>query len=1130
MPPRPVRRRPTRFSVREPETPSNPNPLTFHKPNLPPLQGTPSSRRQYSYGAEVEPMPSRLGHGLSRSQARDIGSAVRNVLTAPGVHEEDEDQDEDEREQTQKPQNPKNAQPEPDELAGGQLSRPPHLPSYLSGRPSTGLATRPLLSLRNPRPDGSDGDDARSFGIESDFYGDATISSTPRAPLPQRPELRDELSGDSVSANESPPRSTMNKPPATVSENEEVDLVRHPQNAYKGPAKSTVGPSPLRAPPRRPPQQSAQQPRFEQQEGQKREEEEQDDDEEEEEEEEEANEPEEREGSEETDLIRRREPRPIVQTNTPAPGRLQPASRDTVQRTWIGGPSPAPPHPRPIPRLPPPNTAMGTLGPTEGTRPDGIRRRQMSTGAPLEPRQRSNRERRGPNFGENSSEDGRWLDRATATTTNLFAQAKFLVNSSPFSLGRRYPTDESERDAAIQRDITEAEAEVARERLREEEEAAYHRSYQRWLWLKSFVPFIGREQTDHDGAGARPSNRWSTFGLLRFLNPMTYVRAIGWLIQAILDWIMELVHFIIPAGVWDQLSSVFGFLPHILAGALAFVAAFALATQLAGSTDSSWAPNAVEATLRTFDDVRYRISDLIPTVTWPKRDRWVDLEDLWEDDDSSRDKLQHFLSRMEEEFLTLKRSGKIHDASLKKLENILPSIVHMELKDGRPVISEEFWHALRDLIHGDGGFFAFDKVGNEYVVSSDRQWSAITSRLLRDPAFTTKLNLTASGLEDRLSRKMTTFWDKWVKDNDDKIAHLLGTAVDQIKSAGSQREFEDRLNKIVSEQLSRREEKENQNGKFVSREEFLRHLRNEFASLSSQVRAELHDLQPQMERLVQQTVDLATKDLTNSMSRADITALVNNLIGKALADVNLEAMALGKIHNHWGTELRNQVNYFAVGSGAKVDPRLTSATWNPRGAAITPQQYKHGWRGSEAFPPIAALEPWEEEGDCWCAARSVNHRGNPHGATLSVQLHHSIIPQHIVVEHILPGATTQPGARPKSIEVWAEILDPEARERILDFGSVYLPEDKNDWNYTPPDFPAQFVKITQFVYEGTELHEGVHVHRLNSELLALGAHTDRVIVRAVSNYGAENHTCFYRVGLYGFNVELDRDVTGNSYY
>ncbi|KHN98453.1 spindle pole body-associated protein sad1 [Metarhizium album ARSEF 1941] len=1125
MAPRPVRRRPTRFSVREPDTPSNSNPLTFQKPNLPPLQGTPSSRRQYSYGAEVEPMPSRPGHGLSRNQARDIGSAVRNVLKAPGVNDEEEDHHQDRQEKTQKPQGPKLAQPELDELAGNQLSQSQHLPSYLSGNPVTGLATRPLLSLRNPRPDGSDGDDARSFGIESDFYGDATITSTPRAPPPQRPELSDELSIASAPANGRLSHSVVNKLPAVISEDEEVDLVKQPQAAYKGPAK-IVGPSPLRAPPRRPPQLPAQQPRFEQ-------EEEEEDEEEEDEENEQGTDAtdEHQEGNEEDDLVEHQGPRPIAQTNTPAPGRSQPELRDHIQRTRMGGPSLAQAQPKPIPRLQPPNTSASTLRSTEGLRSNQVRRSQLSTRAQLEPRPRTHPERRDQGSEENSSEDGRWLDRAAATTTNLFAQAKFLVNSSPFSLGRRYPGDDSERDTAIQRDIAQAETEVARERLREENEAAYQRSYQRWSWLKSFfTPFTGRRQSQHGNTAAPGSNRRSMFALLRLLNPMIYLRAIVWLIQALLDWIMQVVHFIIPAGVWDQLSSVFGFLPHILAGGLAFVMAFAFATQLAGSTDSGWPPQVMEAALRTFDDLRYGVSGLIPTVTWPKRDRWVDLENLWEDDDSSRNKLQHFLSRMEEEFLTLKRSGKIHDASLKKLEKILPSIVHMDLRDGRPVISEEFWHALRDLIHEDGGFLAFDKFGSEYAVSSDRQWSAITSRLLRDPAFTNKLNLTASGIEDRLSRKMITFWDKWVKDNDDKIAHLLGTAVDQIKSAGSQREFEDRLNRIVGEQLAQREEKEGQKGRFVSREEFTRHLTNEVASLSSQLRAELHDLQPQMERLVQRAIDAATQELTHGMSRADVTALVNSLIDKALADINLEAVALGKIHSHWDNDLRNQVNYFAVGAGAAVDPRLTSATWDPRGAAITRRRYEQGQRGPEAFPPIAALEPWQEEGDCWCAARSVNHRGNPHGATLSVQLRHSVIPQHIVVEHILPGATTQPGARPKSIEVWAEILDPEARERILDFASVYFPDDKSDWNYTPPDFSSQFVKITQFVYKGTELHRGVHVHRLNSELLALGAHTDRVVVRAVSNYGAANHTCFYRVRLYGFNVDLDPREGGNSYY
>lgn len=980
--------------------------------------------------------------------------------------------------------------------------------------------TRPLLSLRNPRLEGSDADDARSFGIESDFYGDATISSTPRAPVSQQPVLRRDVSVESASTNDGPRRSARNMRRPMVSE-DEVDLVKQPQNGYKGPAKSTVGPSPLRAPPRRPPpRQTAIQPRLEPQveEDEEEKEGEADDD---------ATEEEREEIEEEDELIRPQKPRPIGKTNTPAPKRSQPVSRDKIQRTRVSGPSPAQQGAVSNARLQPRASNRNAFESQSG-------RAQNSTSESRSARSRHREGRRDTESDEEDSDNGRWLNRANATSnfSNLISQAKFLVSSSPFSLGRRYPSDESELDAMVQRDIIAAEAEVALERQREEAEVARLRSEQRWLWLTSLWPFTSRRQSDVDDGADGRRGRPKFSSALRFLNPMTYIRGIAWLIQVILDWIMELVHFIIPDGLWDRLSSVFGFLPHILAGALAFVAAFALATQLVGSTDRDWAPNAVEATLQAFDDMRYRISDLIPTVTWPRRNRWIDIDDLWDDDDSSRDKLQHFINRMEEEFLSLKRSGKIHDASIQKLETVLPSIVHMELRDGRPVISEEFWHALRDLIHADGGFMAFDKVGNEYVVSSDRQWSAITSRLVRDPAFTGKLNLTVSGLEDRMSRKMTTFWDKWVKDNDDKIAQLVGTAVDQIKPALSQKEFEDRLTRLVNERLAQRAQDKDQNGgKFVPREEFLRHIRNELSSLATRLKAELDDLQPRMQQLVQKAVDIATKDLTHGMSRADVTTLVNTLIRKALADINLEAMARGKIHSHWDTELRNQVNYFATGSGAKVDPRLTSATWDPKGRAITPEQYEQGWRGSAARPPLAALESWEDEGDCWCAARSVNHRGNPHGATLSVQLHHSIIPQHLVIEHILPGGTTQPGARPRSIEVWAEVLDSEVRERILDFGSVYFPDDESDWNFTPPDFPSAFVKISQFVYEGAELHDGVHVHRLSSELLALGAHTDRVVVRAVSNYGAENHTCFYRVRLYGFNVELDlEDGNGSAYY
>ncbi len=49
----------------------------FRRPNLPPLHGTPSARRQYSYGAAEEPSPARP---LVRADVVDLSGAVQDAL------------------------------------------------------------------------------------------------------------------------------------------------------------------------------------------------------------------------------------------------------------------------------------------------------------------------------------------------------------------------------------------------------------------------------------------------------------------------------------------------------------------------------------------------------------------------------------------------------------------------------------------------------------------------------------------------------------------------------------------------------------------------------------------------------------------------------------------------------------------------------------------------------------------------------------------------------------------------------------------------------------------------------------------------------------------------------------------
>ncbi|KAG5943842.1 hypothetical protein E4U53_007008 [Claviceps sorghi] len=1167
MPPRAAGRRQARFSSREPEnSPSQQNGLsTFQKPNLPPLQGTPSSRRQYSYGADVEPMPSRPGHGLQRTQVRDISSAVRSVLTRHEAEEEEQEGSKAAKVQGQREQRQSVVAPRRHEHADApQQSR--YRPSYLSEPPGLDDGTHPQFSTRNQAPDGSDVDDVRSFGMESDFYGDATIDSTPKAPPlePAQPSpLGQVRTLNNRSGMDALRRSTHQKHLDPNGE-DHVDLVRQAASRSRvGPANFPIGPSPLRSAPRHlsqvatgstsqplPPAQARGKARGEQ-EAVEEEQEDEDEDEEEldqpdggdldaidEQWEHEQNHAEEEE-SDDGEPTRQHNLRHTTNTNTPAPRRRLLSTAHEPPRTRLSGPLPVLPPPQAVSRSQLQISNGEHFGQTGRGRPvqaPNLRSTQQGSDDDSMGRQELEESEEAEEASQDSSESGRWLTRTTGASNfaSLFANAKMLASSSPFTFSRRYPIDQTERDAAIQRDIDEAEADLAREHRLQASDESRQRRQRRWPWIKSFVPFAGQAHADADDVSSMRQDqlRLGFARVLHYINPMTYLRGLVALIGMLLDWVTTLVHYIIPSGLWDRLSSVFEFLPHIIAGLLAFMLAFVLATQFASSAEGNWMPNAVESTTRAFADMGHKVYDLVPTISWSKREgRWAaNFDDLWDDNDgdgvngAASDRIDQFLRRMEEEFHTLEQAGKMHEASLEKLEKVVPSIVHMELKDGKPVISQEFWHALRDLLRADGSFVTLDTTGSEYEVSSERQWKAIVSRLVTDPVFSSTLHLAMDDVESKMSGKMTTFWTTWVKDNDEKIAQMLGSAVDQIKSAGSQKEFEERLTKIVKEQLAQTEQQKGgqDQSQLVSRDEFLRHLRNEFAAHRSEIRAELKDLQPQLEQLMQQSVELATREIPHGMSRADVTTLVNGLIRKALADVNLEALARGTIHRHWDSDLRHQVNYFSVGSGAIIDAKHSSSTWDPTSeGVITQEQYTRGLRASKGFPPIAALDPWQDQGDCWCAARSVNHRGNPHGASLAVQLAHRIIPQHIVVEHILPGATTEPNARPKFIEVYAEILDPEVRERILDFGAAFFPDDESDWNFTPPDYHPRFVKITQFVYEAADIHDGVHVHRLSSELMALGAATDHIIVRAVSNYGAKNHTCFYRVRLYGFNPEVD---------
>ena len=238
---------------------------------------------------------------------------------------------------------------------------------------------------------------------------------------------------------------------------------------------------------------------------------------------------------------------------------------------------------------------------------------------------------------------------------------------------------------------------------------------------------------------------------------------------------------------------------------------------------------------------------------------------------------------------------------------------------------------------------------------------------------------------------------------------------------------------------------------------------------------------------------------------------METLVAKAISTAKLDAVAKGFIKGHVNDVLANQVNFFGIGAGVAIDPDVSSTAWKPPSNHYLSKKWleKDGYKPQ---PPLAALHPWTEEGECFCAGP--DRRGFGVGTNnLSMITSRDIIPQHLVIEHILPGATLDPGAMPREVEIWVYIEEITLRNAVQAFSERQFPS-------TPAEEVLNdgFVKIGHFTYENKISGDGVQVFKISDEIATLGALTNRVVVRAINNYGAD-HTCLYRLSLYGDIVE-----------
>ncbi|KAI0392977.1 hypothetical protein F5Y17DRAFT_330844 [Xylariaceae sp. FL0594] len=409
---------------------------------------------------------------------------------------------------------------------------------------------------------------------------------------------------------------------------------------------------------------------------------------------------------------------------------------------------------------------------------------------------------------------------------------------------------------------------------------------------------------------------------------------------------------------------------------------------------------------------------------------------------------------------------------LDKVKSRMPDSVWVPTdKEGKHKISEDFWHALKELIQRDESILKLDKSG-----ISDRHWEAIKSRLESsgvEPSIDTM-----GELEGLVDDKIARSWTTWLKQNEDAL----------------QRGY---------------------SGAAFSKDEFMKLFRQEAASLQQEIKKELKDLEKRAKVTSEQITKLQDEvaSASGGMSRAEIKSLVESLVSKELSNAQLDAIARGAIKGHVSAVLANQVNFLWVGSGAAVDPEATSPLWNPAKHHFMSKEwiYRDGYK---ALPPMAAITPWSQEGECFCAGADVKGFGAGTN-NITVTMSRDIVPQHLVVEHILPGATLDPGAMPKDIEIWAYYEELNLRREVQALSETYFPD-------TPKEVVLSdgWVKIGEFTYEKRLTGDGVQVFKLSDELARMQAYTNRVTIRALNNYGAD-HTCFYRLKLYGEMVDTE---------
>lgn len=484
-----------------------------------------------------------------------------------------------------------------------------------------------------------------------------------------------------------------------------------------------------------------------------------------------------------------------------------------------------------------------------------------------------------------------------------------------------------------------------------------------------------------------------------------------------------------------------------------------------------------------------------------------------------------------------------------QMRRLLPELIaiNVDKSTNEWAVGDSFWFALDEQMKNGGlhhSVLTLEKSADGSYIITDDHWDAVLRRMQNEG----RLIADRSTMENNdsvdysgqitsiVERTVSQRWDQWLKKNDDATKRVLGIDREAM-SAHYTELFGDFEQKLLDRIRSY-----NQEEQLVTKDEFIekiKHISNEY---NVQIKAEMEAIQDQLRYAIDAAEQSKqTARVPEGMSRDQVREMIDGAIQRAISDAQLESIAKGNIKAQVEAELSGHKNYFSAVRGATIDHTLSSSTyrWSNRGildveeprtsglfsifSGKTHSVFRDG--GNKAgidYSPGKVLEKWDEDGECWCAGHG-DSNNDSRIADLSILTTDTVIPQHLVVEHITASGSFDPEAMPKDLEVWIRTPSDRRRRSLLEWS-------KNIWSDVRHGNSARlmakgFVKIGEFRYLNSVGKGEKQVFKLSEDLLDLDAQTQHVIVRSKSNYGAQDHTCFYRLQLFGKEGKaLDRGV------